>query len=342
MDWPVFDHARALHKGREAKHALSGSAFVADLHVQANIDLGQLHLGSPEDYRSAVADLVGCDPDGVHATCGTTGANTAACLALLSPGDHVVIERPTYQPLAAAAHALGCQITHVDRDPDAGWRLNPDHVNEACTNDTSLIILSSPNNPTGAMTTAQDLEALHQIAMAVDAHVLVDQVYAPLQDAPWAAGGRLIATSGFNKTFGAPALRTGFVAADPEVAERISRVHEMTHMAAPPWGMTMAMTLMANEDRHRDALHQRLQANHAIYHDWCKATGIDDQAVGLTAFPNMGTDTAVLAREALEAGILILAGEHFGIRGHIRVGLGGDSAALSNGLAALGQLLVQA
>lgn len=352
--FPPFEHARFLGDAQGATHNLGSSALGAPGWESrglpppgAGFDAGDLHLVQEPRLREALAGHLGVDQAWVQATTGTTGANLAVLLHAARPGTNVVVERPYYKPLPGVAEGLGAEVRHVDRRPEEGWRLRPDDVAAACDAQTSLIVLASPNNPTGAVASRADLLALARLADDVDALVLVDQVYRELTDHPLAAPlhPRIISTGGFNKCWGAAALRTGWLVAQGQLAEMLGNIHRQATLAPPPWGAHLARALLDHEADSRRILEERLAATHSIYHTWLAGSGLADTPDnhpppwGLTAFPEVGGDTIALAHRLLEAGILVIPGDFFGCPGRIRIGLGGDPDKLGAGLQALGENL---
>lgn len=351
MRFEPFDHARFLGEaGRAApRHALGGSAFVGGSWKQRglpgplpdDLDLGALNLLSPLDLRHALADHRGTDAERILPTSGVSGANLAVLLDRIEPGCNVVCERPYYHPLPAVAKGLGAHVRFVDRDPDDDWRLRPDAVADACDDDTVLVLLTSPNNPTGAVASAADLEALAAVAADHDAGVLADQIFGELTDHPIGADlhRRIVTTAGFNKTWGASALRVGWIQAAPDIVARLETVHQHAVLAASPVGERLAIDLLGCRALCRRQLEERLDATHRVFDDWVAATpGVSSRpASSLMAFPRLdGIDeTAAFARGLLRKGINVVPGEFFGRAGHVRIGLGGDPDALAAGLAAL-------
>ncbi len=349
MAFPPFEHARFLGDAQGATHNLGSSAFAPPPWAERGLppveryfDSADLHLVAEPRFRAATADHLGVAEATVEATAGTTGANLAVLLHAVRPGTNVVVERPYYQPLPGVAQGLGAEVRLVERRSDDAWRLDAGDVAEACDADTALIILASPNNPTGAAASREDLLALAAVADEVDALVLVDQVYRELTDHALAAPlhPRLVSTGGFNKSWGAAALRTGWLVAEPGLAATLGEIHRQAALAPPPWGTHLARALLNHEAPARRLLEQRLQATHPIYNAWLAESDLRDAADnrpppwGLTAFPEIGGDTTALAHRLLEQDILVIPGEYFGWPGRVRIGLGGDPDKLAAGLQA--------
>lgn len=350
MDFDRFEHAAWLaHAWREGppRHNLGASGLHADwtdrlpTRLEAS-DVSGLDLHAQIPFRDALAARWDLSPERLRVAAGTTGANTAVLLALVRPGCNVVCERPCYAPLPHLARGLGAEVRFVDREPSEGWRLDPAAVAEAVDDDTALVLLASPNNPTGAVATDADLRTLGDAAAGVGARVLVDQVYRELTDHPVAARvhDACITTAGFNKAWGAPGLRTGWVAGTAADMERVEEVARLALLAPVPLGTRLGMALLAREDEARAALEARLAQTHAVYREWCLATDREAEAAaprGLTAFPSVSDDGAV-AEAGLRRGLLVIPGSGFGRPGHVRVGLGIEPAALAEGLRVLDEV----
>ncbi len=265
-------------------------------------------------------------------TVGTSGANLAV-LAAHRDG-RLVCERPYYAPLPHTATGLGMPVDFVDRDP--GGRLDPEAVAAAIGPDTSLVALTSPNNPTGQAADADTLRHIAEAAEQHDAVVLVDQVYRELTDHVLGATvhERIISTAGLNKCWGAPGLRAGWMIGDPRRMETMEEVHRLLLLGPSSPGARLATALLPHAATRRAALEARLAANHGIYEHWADQRGIAPATGMLTAFPDLGTDARAVAAAAAKQGILVLPGDVFGRPGHVRIGLGIPSDQLRAALAA--------
>ena len=176
----------------------------------------------------AIAAHYRVDRARVSCATGCSGANFLVAAALLSAGDDVLIERPTYDPLIGVCRLMGGNVHRFDRTFAAGFALDPDAVARAMTPQTKLIIVTSPHNPSGAAAGDEALRAVVQIAERVGAHVLVDEVY--LDAASSARGahgpdhsaarleGPVIVTASLTKSYGLAGLKSGWAIAPPAIA----------------------------------------------------------------------------------------------------------------------------
>ena len=104
-------------------------------------------------------------------------ANHLAMAAVLSPGDEVLLEEPTYGLLLDVAQYLGASVRRVPRRFENGFALDPAEVMRALTPRTRLIVLTNFHNPSGALIPVETLRAIGESALRVGARVLVDEVY---------------------------------------------------------------------------------------------------------------------------------------------------------------------
>ncbi|OYR51865.1 aspartate aminotransferase, partial [Halorubrum sp. E3] len=168
------------------------------------------------ELREAIAERRGVDPDRVVVTNGTGEANYLAMARALDrgAGDEALLMDPVYPYYPGKTHLLGGEPTLVPTARDGG--LDVDAVREAASEDTALIVLNTPNNPTGAV---YDLDAVREVvgvAEAVDAVVVVDEVYdrfdlaGSFESALTLDSDRVIVTSGFSKSMAITGFRVGY------------------------------------------------------------------------------------------------------------------------------------
>src|SRR5262249_21000889 len=135
---------------------------------------------SPNGWRplvEAIAAHLAVSPDRIATGCGCSGANFLAMAALLDAGDHVLLEGPTYHPLAAAARMLRAPLASSERRFEDGYRLDPDRIGAALGPRTRLVVITNPHNPSGALARPEEMQDLARLAENAGALVLVDEVY---------------------------------------------------------------------------------------------------------------------------------------------------------------------
>ena len=195
----------------------------------------QLHGRNDNGYAplvEAIADRYGVDAERVCTATGASGANFLTLAALARPGDEVLIERPTYDPLLGAARLHGLAVRRFDRMFDDGFQPDPERIAAAASPRTRLIVLANLHNPSGVLVEPDRLRAIGEIADRLGARVLVDEVYLEtVYDRPQApvatTSDTFISTNSLTKSFGLAGLRCGWVIAEPGVAEAIRRTRDV-------------------------------------------------------------------------------------------------------------------
>ncbi|MFL6861785.1 MAG: pyridoxal phosphate-dependent aminotransferase [Allosphingosinicella sp.] len=291
--------------------------------------------------REAIAAKENVTPDRVVAADGTSMANMLAMAALVAPGDEVLVERPTYEPLLAVLRFLGADIRRFDRAPE-DFALDPAAVEQAATPATRLIVLTNLHNPSGAYA---DEAALRRIG-AIGPRVLVDEVYrdAAFDAAPRSSvhlGERFVATNSLTKVYGLSGLRCGWILASPELAERMWRLNELFGVAQAHADERLSCLALARLDEVAAGTRELLARNRALANSFFASRGDLSSAPmrhGITAFPRLlkGDPEALdaLLRERFDASIV--PGRWFEAPDRFRIGVGGPSDLVEAGLERLG------
>ena len=292
--------------------------------------------------RERIARRYGVTVDQVVAADGTSMANFLAMATLIEPGDEVLVEFPTYEPLLGVASFLGAEIKRFERKPVDAFRLDLALVESAMSDRTKLIVLTNLHNPSGGL--AEEAELL-EIAR-LGARVLIDEVYldAAQRRSAIHLGPEFVVTNSLTKVYGLSGLRCGWILAEPELAERIWRLndlfgvnqaHQAERLACIAFdrigeviGDTL-VTLQRNRHRFNDFLRGRsdLECAPAVH--------------GVTAFPRWsGDDTERLndhLRERYDTAVV--PGHWFEMPDHFRIGFGLPSDDFAEALSRLGSAL---
>ena len=299
-----------------------------------------------------IAHRYGVEPKNVVLAHGTSMANHLACATLVEAGDHVVIERPVYDPLVAVPRYLGCDVGFFERREEEAYALDVARVEAALTSRTRLVILSNLHNPTGALLTGADLESLAELADRRDLRVLVDEVYLewiygagkdPEIRSAITVSPRFVTTRSLTKVFGLAALRAGWILAEAELAIRMRRLNglfasSMSHPAERLAARTFehAKTLLERQRkrvaRNRTAVAKFIESHAAL--SWVPP---DAGTVGFVRLE--GGDVDGLVERLLARDSLVTPGRFFGAADHFRIGFGMEADHLDEGLKRLGSSL---
>lgn len=222
--------------GAELARAILGDRTPADL-------LGWSDLDATARLQDTVARRYGVAPEQVVPTVGASQAIAQALIALLRSGDHVVVERPTYEPLHRVPELLGATVTRIDRRLEDGWQLLPERLAKVLTSRTRAVVLTNLHSPSGVACSPRTLAELAGLAARVGAVLLVDEVHldfafdpdpaAPCRPACLVAESA-ISFSSVSKALGLPQLRVGWlVARDPEAVRALRIAADYLHARLP-------------------------------------------------------------------------------------------------------------
>lgn len=188
------------------------------------------------ELRNAVVDEVettrGFRPlvDQVVITPGLKPGIFFSMLAVIDPGDEVIFPDPGYPTYGSVTAMVGAKPVPVPLLEENQFRMNPDDVRKRVTDKTKVIIINSPQNPTGSVMTSEELEQIYDIAQAQDIYVISDEVYskmtyngsiAPSISVHDQAKERCILLDGFSKCYVMTGWRLGYMVVPVAMAERL-------------------------------------------------------------------------------------------------------------------------
>lgn len=225
-------------------------AFIKEAAVAAiNADINQYAItwGAPR-LRKAIAEKtrrfygLELDPDReITVTCGATEAMMATLLAVVEPGDEVIVFEPFYENYVPDAAMSGATLVFVTLEPP-GFAIDLDALRRAFSSRTRAIIVNTPNNPAGKVFTRAELQAIADLCLEFDALCITDEIYEHIlyddaEHIPMAtlAGmyERTVTISGLSKTFSVTGWRLGYVLAPPVLSNAIRKVHDFLTVGAP-------------------------------------------------------------------------------------------------------------
>lgn len=182
-----------------------------------------------------------CDPETeIIVNSGSTGAFYSACLALLGPGDEVILFEPYYGYHLNTLVSVDAKPVYVSlRAPD--WKFDTDEIERAVSPRTKAILINTPSNPSGKVFTREELEWVADFARRHDLFIFTDEIYEyfvyegehiSIATLP-GARERTITMSGYSKTFSITGWRLGYTICDRKWAGAISFCHDLVYVCAP-------------------------------------------------------------------------------------------------------------
>lgn len=328
MHWAKFKRpVRYQLTGSEVPHFRMDSLPISI----ADLDLDGASHPRYAPLRGAIARRYDVPIEQVVAADGTSMANFLAMATLISPGDEVLVERPTYELLIGAASFLGASIKRFERNAADDFRLDPASVEKAMSDRTRLIIVTNLHNPSSALASEDELNAVGEIAAQADARVLVDEVYldsaVPTARSAAQLGPTFVCTNSLTKVYGLSGLRCGWILAEPELAERMWRLNDLFGVNQAHPAERLGCIAFEQLDDVIGGNRQMLANNRERWNAFVASRDDVDcmpAAHGITAFPRWGgSGTERLdahLREKYDAAVV--PGHWFEMPDHFRVGFG--------------------
>ncbi len=202
-------------------------------------------------------------------TVGGSEAIDLALRAMLNPGDEVLIPQPCYVSYLPCCQLADGVPVFINLKEENQFRLTAQELRDAITPKTKILVLPFPNNPTGAIMTREDLEAIAEVIIEKDLFVISDEIYSELtylgEHVSIASlpgmRERTILINGFSKAYAMTGWRLGYAAGPQYILEQMTKIHQFAIMCAPTTSQYAAVEALKNGDddvaRMRDAYDQR-------------------------------------------------------------------------------------
>jgi aminotransferase len=214
--------------------------------IQGDINQYAITWGAPA-LRLAIAEKyrrwygMDVDPEReITVTCGATEAMASTFLALLDPGDEVIILAPFYENYGPDAILADAKPVYVPLEGPE-WRLDPDRLRRAFTSRTRAIVVNTPHNPTGRVLARDEISLIASLCVEHDVLAFTDEIYEHIRYAgahhalaTWPGmRERTVTISGLSKTFSCTGWRVGYAIAPEALSVAIRKVHDFLTVGAP-------------------------------------------------------------------------------------------------------------
>ena len=265
----------------------------------------------------------------VVVTVGGSEAIDMAMRTLLQPGDEVIIPTPCfvcYEPLCKMTGAVPVIVETRNEDK---FKLTPELLESAITEKTKMLVLAYPNNPTGAIMDAEDLEKIAKILREKQIIVLSDEIYAELTygrrhvsiaslPEMWE---RTVVVSGFSKAYAMTGWRLGYICAPAPLARQMLKIHQYAIMCAPTTAQLAAITALRDCDEDVAAMTAEYDRRRRLIYNGLRDIGIEsfEPEGAFYIYPNIGkfglTSEAFCEKLLYEHKCAIVPGVAFGAAG---------------------------
>jgi aspartate/methionine/tyrosine aminotransferase len=332
------------------------------------IDQGYTHYGPSAglpELREAIAQYAGrlrgvhFTPEQVVVTPGGKPVMAFAIMALVEPGDEVVYPNPGFPIYESMIEYMGGTPVPIQLRESHNFRLDAEELASMVNPRTKMIIINSPQNPTGGVLTSEDLRLIADTAARHNVWVLADEIYSEIiYDAKFESISRfpditqrLIILDGFSKTYAMTGWRIGYGIMPPQMAEWMARLQTNMNSCTATFTQRACLAALGGPRDEINAMVGEFKKRRDFIVDGLnKLPGFRCQkpAGAFYAFPNIegtGLDCEVLAHRSLEEqGVACLAGTCFGKYGNgfLRFSYANSVENIGRALDKLGQLLKRA
>ena len=181
-----------------------------------------------------------------------------ALRAMLNPGDEVIIPEPSYVSYVPCVSLAGGKPVIIDLKNENKFKLTEEELASHITEKTKVLILSYPNNPTGAIMTKEDLEPIAELAKKHDLYIISDEIYSELtytEEPHFSIASlpgmqeRTIVINGFSKAYAMTGWRLGYALAPKDIAKLMVKIHQFCIMCAPTTSQYAAIEALKNGDK---------------------------------------------------------------------------------------------
>ncbi len=287
-------------------------------------------------------------------TTGSAEANFLTIWSRVEPGDEVVFMLPNYMQMWGLLRAFGAHVQPFYLKEDLSWGPDLDELKSIVTKKTKLIIVTNPNNPTGAVLSSEALDTIVSLAEWADAWILSDEIYqgaeldGTITPSLWGTTEKVVVTNGLSKAYGLPGLRVGWMVGSDEFIQSTWPYHDYTTICLSAVSYRLALVSLQSKNRENILKRTRdiLTTNLPLLETWLKEQeglfSLISPRAGAIAFPRQNLDLSsaqLIDRLRREKSVLLVPGEHFGLENYIRFGYGTKKEDLLCALGLIEELL---
>jgi aspartate/methionine/tyrosine aminotransferase len=309
-----------------------------ELEDLTRIEIGYTQTNGTPKLREEIRRLYpGIGMDEILATAGSSEANFLLMWSLIEPGDEVLFELPNYMQMWGLLRAFGADVKTFALREELDWQPDLDELRRLVSPKTRLIVLTNPNNPTGAVLSREAMKVIVELASGAGAWILADEVYqgAELSGARtpsfWGVYDKVIAVNGLSKAYGLPGLRIGWIVGPEDLIQRTWPYHDYTTISPSALSDKLASIVLApgNRDKILARTRRILNENFPVLREWLEAQEglfkFHPPRAGAICFAryNLPLNSTALVEELIaEKSVLLVPGDHFEMDGFLRIGFG--------------------
>jgi aspartate/methionine/tyrosine aminotransferase len=337
-------------------HPLSLREFLSADELREVLDIGLGYSqtnGTPELRDQIIRLYPGANPEQVLVTAGSSEANYLLVWSNIEPGDEVVFMMPNYMQMWGLVRGFGAVLKPFWLKEELGWNPDLDDFKKLVTAKTKLIIVTNPNNPTGAVLSPEAMSAVVESADRVGAWIIADEVYqgaereGPVSPSFWGKSDRAVIVNGLSKAYGLPGVRIGWIVGPQDFVQKTWPYHDYTTIS--PSILSDRIARIALSSIKRDKILERtrgiLRKNFPLIESWLNKqpdlfsyVAPQAGAIAYARYHHEINSTELVTRLIREKNTLIVPGDHFAMDRYLRFGFGSGPECLRQGLARVEEL----
>jgi len=301
-----------------------------------------------DELRERIAGLYpGATEASVLVTVGGAEANFVGPWHLLEPDRPAAVMLPNYMQVPGMVENFGAQMLPFHLLEETGWQPDLDQLETALDAGAAFILVTNPNNPTGASLTGESMDGIVELADRFGTWILSDEVYCGAEvtgeETPsfWGRTDRVLVTNSLSKAYGLPGLRLGWVLGPPDLIKSLWGRTDYTTIS--PASLSDHLATIALDPSTRAKILRRtrgiLQENFGTMKEWIdEQEGLfsyrppDAGAICYMRYRSQVNSSAFAEKLRVEKDLLVVPGDHFGMDQFLRIGFGNPKDELLDGL----------
>ena len=352
----TYEHRVRFNLSESGVHPLTVRELLelagSDLSV-GDVRLGYAQSNGSDELRALIAaDYPGATDTSVLVTVGGAEANFASFWHLFETAGKAAVVVPTYGQVPGLVSSFGGDLKPVRLLEEEGWQPDLDALADALADGARFVLVTNPNNPTGAVLTTASMDGIVELTERHDAWILADEVYqgAELGESRtpsfWGRHDRVLVTNSLSKAYGLPGLRLGWIVG-PE--DHIAALWGRTdYSTICPASLSDALACVALEPttraRIRERTHGIVRKNLALLEEWMQAQEgrfryrpPDAGAICFAHYDAPVNSSEFAEKLRVQKDVLVVPGDHFGTDEFVRIGFGNPAGELLEALERVGE-----
>ncbi len=314
-----------------------------------NVEINYPPTNGIEELRKNIAALYPrASPDDILVTSGAAQANFTTMLTVLDRGDEILVMEPNYMQIWGAGKNLSLKVKTFGLKQELNWGFDIDEFNHTVTDETKLIAVCNPNNPTGHILTSEERKAIVDAASRVGAWILSDEVYAGAEHQTdevtpslWGEYENVFAIGSMSKAYAFPGLRIGWIVSNPEMSEEIWARQDYVTICPTILGNKLAAHALSPQVRPRIIQRTRDYARRGYknlenwvnqHSDILSVVPPQAAAIAFVHFDREINSSQLVQRMIKEYSTYVVPGDHFGVDHYLRISYGLSDDYVNEGL----------